>query len=209
VGFFIAFFLMYLSLALMITRVARVLDCELFMFIYSKYYGTSGMQCFINTWRVTNLLMMVLRLNKSLKYRELIPTADCSGPAPTLVPFYSEYTTPRVSSTIPGKTRFCCPAFPCWKMFTSDSWRLKYIQLQHPEYVQVAHQKNVTVSGAPRRIEPAQRRGININKDSVGVLQVFPKLEQFEHIATSESEPLPSPLPRAEPYPSAGVPLSN
>jgi hypothetical protein len=94
-------------------------------------------------------------------------------------------------------------------MFTSDSWRLKYIQLQHPEHVQVARQKNVTVSSAPQRIEPAQRRGININKDSVEDLQVFPKLEQFEHIATSESEPPPSRLRRVETYPSAGVPLSN
>jgi hypothetical protein len=62
------------------------------------------MQCFCNSWRVRNLLVMVLRLNKSLKYRELIPTPDCSGPAPTFVPFYSQYSTSCVSSTMPEKT---------------------------------------------------------------------------------------------------------
>jgi hypothetical protein len=30
--------------------------------------------------------VMVLRLNQSLKYRELLTTPDCSGPAPTFVP---------------------------------------------------------------------------------------------------------------------------
>jgi hypothetical protein len=48
--------------------------------------------------------VMVFRLNKSLKYGNLIPTPHCSGPAPTFVPFYSEYSTPPVSSTMPEKT---------------------------------------------------------------------------------------------------------
>jgi hypothetical protein len=34
--------------------------------------------------------VMVLSQNKSLKYRELIPTPDFSGPAPPFAPFYSE-----------------------------------------------------------------------------------------------------------------------
>jgi hypothetical protein len=42
------------------------------------------MQCFGNSWRVRNILVMVLRLNKSLKYHDLIPTLDWSGPAPTM-----------------------------------------------------------------------------------------------------------------------------
>jgi hypothetical protein len=31
--------------------------------------------------------VMVLRLNKSFKYHELIPTPDCSGPVPNFCPF--------------------------------------------------------------------------------------------------------------------------
>jgi len=85
----------------------------LLVLFYSYYYRTSLMQCFCNSWGVRNLLVMVLRLNTSLKYSELIPTPDCSGPAPTFVPFYSEYSTPRVSSTMPEKTPFRCPEFSC------------------------------------------------------------------------------------------------
>jgi len=46
---------------------------------------------------------MVLRLNKSLKYRDLIPTPDCSGQAPTGVPYYSGLSTPVTSARDPGQ----------------------------------------------------------------------------------------------------------
>ena len=52
------------------------------------------------------------------KYHELTPTPGCSGPAPTFCPFYSVYSTPRVPSTMPEKTPFLYPEFPCRRMCT-------------------------------------------------------------------------------------------
>jgi len=57
--------------------------------------------------------VMEFMLIKSLKYCELIPTPDSSGQAPTFIPFYSESSTPPVSSKMPEKTLFSCLEFSC------------------------------------------------------------------------------------------------
>jgi hypothetical protein len=110
-----------------------------------------------------------------------------------------------MSLTMPEKTPFCCPEFACRKMFTSITWRLKPIKLHHPEHLQVAHQKNVTIRSAARRVEHAQRCELNARKDSFEDLDAFPYLELIEIIADSESQP-PPPLPQMEIFPGAGAP---
>jgi len=151
------------------------------------------MGCFCNSWHVRNLLVMVLRLNKSLKLAELIPTPDCSGPAPAFVPCYSKYSTPRVSSTMPEKSPFHHPEFSSRKKVTSDCRRLKHIELHHPEHVQIACQSNLTLCCAPQSVQPTQHHEFNAKKDSVEDLDVFPYLKHCVHIAESESHPPPLP----------------
>jgi len=111
-----------------------------------------------------------------------------------------------VSLTTPEKTPFRCPEFSCRKKFISDSWRLKHIKLHHPEHLQVARKKNVTICSAPQPVEPSQRREFNTNKDSDEDLDTFPYLKQVENITDSESQPPPA-LPWTEIYPSASAPL--
>jgi len=112
-------------------------------------------------------------------------------------------------SPMPEKTCFCCPKCWCWKMVTSDSWRLKHIKLHYPEQLQVAHQKYLTICSAPRRVETAVHGDYQVKNDSVEDLDVFPYLEPVEIIADMESQIPPPPLLLTEIYPSAGIPLSD
>jgi len=97
-----------------------------------------------------------------------------SGPAPTVVPLRSVYSTHCVSSRMAEKPPFRFPELSCWKKFTSDSWWLKHITLNHPEHHQVARQKNLIIRSTHRHVEPAQRREFNNNKHSVEDLEALP-----------------------------------
>jgi hypothetical protein len=107
---------------------------------------------------------------------------------------------------MPEKTPSRWPEFACRKQFTSDSWQLKHITLHHPEHLQVAHQKDLTIRSVPQRIQPAQRCEFNATKDSLEYLDAFPHLEHVENIADLESQP-PPPLPGKALCPGAGTVL--
>jgi len=151
--------------------------------------------------------VMVLRLNVCLKYRDLIPTPHCSAPAPTFVPVYSECSTPPLVLTMPEKNTFCSFEFSCRKNFTSESWWLKHIKLNHLEQLQVASHQ--TVCSARWRVEPALSREFNTQYYLVQELDAFPYIAHIENIADSESEPPLTSLPQTETYAGAGAQLSD
>jgi hypothetical protein len=102
---------------------------------------------------------------------------------------------------MPEKTPFHGPEFSCPKMFSSDSWPLQDILLCHHGHVQM----NLTIRSAPGHVESAQCREFYPNKDSVKDLDTFPYFENVEHLADSESQQPPPPLPRTQTNPSSGA----
>jgi len=95
------------------------------------------------------------------------------------------------------------------KEFTSDSWRLNYIRLHHPEDLQDGCQRNLTIHCEPRLVKPAQCRELTAYKESVYHLHVFSYLEHAENIADWESQPLPPPILRTQIYTATGSPLND
>jgi len=69
--------------------------------------------------------------------------------------------------------------------------QIKHIKLHNPGHLQVALQKNLTISRMPRRIEPAQFHAFNTTNDSVEDLDAFPYLGHVEDIADLETQPRP------------------
>jgi len=107
------------------------------------------------------------------------------------------------------KTPFRCLKFPCRKKFTSGGWWLKHIKLHHPEYPQVALQKNLTIRNAPRCVAPVQHHEFNLNKDRLEDLDAFPYLEHGNNVTDPESQSPPPTPPQKKTYPGAGAPLSD
>jgi len=101
------------------------------------------------------------------------------------------------------------PKFSFQKTFTSDSWRLQRIKLHHPELLQVACQKNLTIQSAPQWFHPAHHRVFNANTDSLEDLDAFRYLEHVEIIADSVSQSPPPSLRRTKTYPGTSTPLSD
>jgi hypothetical protein len=84
VCYFVSCVLIYVSPALIITRIAGCLDCAWFILLIHIIMGHPACRVFATP------SVMVLRLNISLKYHDLIPIQDCSDQAPSFIHFYSE-----------------------------------------------------------------------------------------------------------------------
>jgi len=94
-------------------------------------------------------------------------------------------------------------------LMTSDSWRPKHIMLPHPDHIQVALQKILTICSVPQCGEPAQWHEIYSKKECVEHLDMFPSLEHVQIITESESQLPPPRHLLTELYPSSGAPLSD
>jgi len=94
-------------------------------------------------------------------------------------------------------------------MYTSVSWWLNHIKFNHPEHLQVARWKNLTICSAAHCVKRAKLGEFNPNKDSVEERAAFPYREHVEIITDSESESLPPPLPLTEIYPGASAQFSD
>jgi len=163
------------------------------------------MQRFRNSWHVRNDLVTVLRFNKSLKL------AECMMGIHTRLLRSSTDFHPCVqcihycSCVVDNAREDPCP-FPkcsCLQKLTSDSWWLKYIELQYPKNFQVEQHNNLTIRIAPQCLEPAQQGEFNTMRDSVEDLDGFPHLEHIEILADSEPQLPPQPLLRTAIYPAA------
>jgi len=170
------------------------------------------MQRFCNSWCVRKLLVMVLRLNKSLKLAESIVSLHTWLLRPS-TKFRAFLHCILQYSRVVDNARddpFLLP-----RLFMPKEVHLRqlatYTYQITPSWAPAScnGRKNLTIHYTRRCVEPAQGRGYNANKDSVEDLDTFPYLEHFENIADSESQSPQRPLPQTKAYPGAGAALIN
>jgi len=136
------------------------------------------MQWFCNLWLLGILLVIVLRLNQSLKLAERILSVYPHQIAQAQLQHSSLSTvnTPLLASHRQCERRplSVVPNIHADRSSTQTACDLNISILHHPEHLQVACQKNETIFSVAWQVEPDQHPEFNANKESVEGLDAFP-----------------------------------